>query len=381
MNEKILLIGNVDSIFIYKYIKNVLYNNNFDIYLITQTKGGSKFLDDVIALGVTVIDYDAEISGLIWKIPKLRGWVRKYVYKTKMQKFLKAEKFEHVHIHYVGSWLEKYNIDYIHKYTKNLICTFWGSDLLRSEATNFKINLLKSAQKISLGAKAQIDIFKEKYGDELSEKLYINYFGTDIFEAVDYIKKTYTPKSCKEYFGCESDKKVITIGYNASAAQQHDKVIEAISKLPKSILNDVNIILPFTYGELEEGYMEKIQGLCEKLECRYIILRDFLNSNQMSKLCMATDVFVHAQTTDAFSASVAQHLYIESNIVINNANIPYKEYKEWDIDYFEYTDFSDIPKLIEQNIYKEYKGKNRNKLKENLSDTNQAAKWLKLYNR
>jgi len=150
--------------------------------------------------------------------------------------------------------------------------------------------------------------------------------------------------------------------------------------MDKEIWKDVCFVLPMTYGNIEDGYIDSIKVLLNKIGCEYQLITNFLSDIDVAKLRLATDVFIHAQTTDAFSASVLEYLFAGA-VVINPKWISYEELRDLGIEYIEYSNFDELPEIIEQLLDSEINVFESNRIKlESLSSwASVKEKWLALY--
>ena len=124
---KILLIGNANSFWIKEYVQYVLLNEENDIFIASKPVINKEFRYFYINSGIQILNTDKG-TFFIDFIPKLRTLVNM---KKKVKKEYKKGEFDFIHIHSVPSnFMIKFLYKKIIKYGKNLICTFWGSDLM-----------------------------------------------------------------------------------------------------------------------------------------------------------------------------------------------------------------------------------------------------------
>lgn len=74
-----------------------------------------------------------------------------------------------------------------------------------------------------------------------------------------------------------------------------------------------------------------------------------MNPDTVSKFRAITDIFIHAQTTDAISCAMIEHLFAGS-IVINGEWLKYGILDENDISYEIFKNFDSLPKVLERAI-------------------------------
>ncbi len=344
---KILIIGDANSVFVYNYIRHVLVPKNDEIYLICEQTSGVNYLDFYKQHNVKLVELTPNIPTFITKIPKVRGLVNTLTANKNLHSYLKTVgKLDTVHIH--GMWKRNCFIcKDIYNYADTLICTYWGSDIFRTPDKRKCTKIcLEKAKYITMATKAMLNKFVEVFGHQFDGKIKSVKFGIDGFDSIDEVSKTETEQSCKEYFGIEPDRTVISIGYNAKREHQHLKVIDELKKLPESLLSKITIVLQMTYGLYNPApYYSEIELKLKNMPCKYKILKDFMSDDDIARLRLATDIFIHAQTTDAFSASIQEYLYA-GKVVINPKWINYGELKSNNVSYIEYENFSELSGLV-----------------------------------
>ena len=191
--------------------------------------------------------------------------------------------------------------------------------------------------------------FREIFGNRYDEVIRPVFWGIGNLEVIDKAKKNLSKHQSKVQLDITPDSLVVAIGYNRMATQQHDKVLEALGSVPKDILKKLTLVLPFTYGSCADDYETKVITLLKKLSSANLIVRDFQTADQVAVLRLATDVYINAQTTDAFSASIQEYLYAGA-LLLNPVWLKYEELKDWGVYYQEYQQFSDLPDLLEKVI-------------------------------
>ncbi len=344
---KILVIGDANSVFVYNYIRCVLIPKNDEIYLTCEETSNINYLEFYNQHNVKLVELAPNIPTFITKIPKVRGLVNILTANKNLHNCLETiGKFDVIHLH--GMWNRTCFIcKDIYKYTNTLVCSYWGSDLFRTpnEGKGARI-CLENAKYITISTQAMLNKFIEIFGHQFDNKIKNVKFGVNGFDSIDEVSKTEAEQSCKKYFGIEPDRTVISIGYNAKREQQHLKVINELKKLPESLLSKITIILQMTYGlPNPDSYFAEIEAKLKIMPCKYKILKDFMCNDDIARLRLATNIFIHAQTTDAFSSSIQEYLYA-GKVVINPKWINYGELKSNNVSYIEYEDFSELSSLV-----------------------------------
>lgn len=222
-------------------------------------------------------------------------------------------------------------------------CFVWGSDYLRANAS-----LRRSLKKAFVLADSVV-----ADSDHLVSSLRLNYprqkgkisrisFGSVI------VDKIYDSHQEKRFFhdalGLDSSyDSIIMCGYNASPAQNHHIIIDAIKKQKGNNL----WLFPMTYGD-KDGYLEAIKKELSTLSCDYIILDSFVEDDKWVYYIKTTDIFIHIQESDSFSSTLAEQL-ISGNIIINGKWLEYNELIEKGI-YYLTTSKDDLANVLRDAI-------------------------------
>lgn len=348
---KILLIGNADSFWIKEYIEYILLKESNDIFVVSKSvtnKDFKKFYDEN---NINILNTDKG-TFLLDFIPRFRTLINM---NRKVKKEYKRGAFDFIHIHSVPSnFMIKFLNKKIVKYGKNLVCTYWGSDLLSKDKGQLEnaIPCLNKAKYISYSSDGMDKYFHDVFGDTYNNKIVRAKFGISIYDVINQVKKDKSKEECKEFFGINKNKTSVAIGYNGNIRQHHLDVLKEIGKLEDSVLSKINIVIQLSYGLTSNEYKSEILDSLSKMNVEYTIIEDFLNKEHAAMLRLATDVFIHAQDSDAFSASIQECVY-SGSILLNPSWIIYKEFDDLGIDYIIYNSFSEIDGYLRKVINKE----------------------------
>jgi hypothetical protein len=224
-------------------------------------------------------------------------------------------RYDAVNIHYGGVHP---CLNFADKVTSNLIVTIWGSDFLRAsdEVRYRNKELYNAASVIAFNNKEVRDKFTSFYRD-YHNKCKILRWGIGNFEKLKSLSGQPTAVA-KRTLGLDIDKISVCIGYNAGAAQQHEKVIEAVSKLDPSLKEKTQLILPLTYGEDYEGYIDRLKSILNESGYEYHVFESYMNSDDVVMLRQASDIVLNFQVTDSFSASIQEHLLVDSQLFVGD---------------------------------------------------------------
>lgn len=365
--KDLIIIANADSIWTKRYIEKVIIPLKLSFKIISNYN--IKYKHFYRDKGIIV---DTLIQGKIYQhIP----YIRAKIAKIKLANILLNPKAKIVNSLFVSTDI----IDILSniKVTSKIVLTYLGSDLFRRDKKYRKKEFaaMNKASKIVVMTEDMRDLVL-KNNKSFAEKSFVIDMGDSTINEIDRMRNNLLDCKLKIVGEINARKKIVTIGYNAIPQQQHIKVIEALMNLPTIDKQNVHLIVPLTYGRKNIQYIKDVKSALMKSHFSYTILEKFMNDDEMAELCLATDYFINAQTTDAFSSTMIEHIYAGS-IVINADWLKYKPLINWGIKCFTFHEFDEIPKLIfdvkNENI-------DRNVIKKYCGWDICMDKWEKIYN-
>ena len=234
--------------------------------------------------------------------------------------FLKLynKHFDIVNIHFAKGQL-RYVMPIIKRMTNNIVISPWGSDVMRVKGKKKLKELTKiyhQAKYVTIGSSSSIGkcaIEKFKVSPEKMVKLG---WGGEFFDFIHEHFEDVTTEDAKARFGL-NNRFVITCGYNRSQEQRHEAIIDSIYDIKDQLPSNLTILLPFTYGNssFSKQYANNIIEKGKTSGLDVVVVDEYLDMMDLLKLRMATDVFVHVQTTDAGSRCVMEYVFCNKKIV------------------------------------------------------------------
>lgn len=323
MNKKytVLIVGDVQSIFIYEYIRNIL-PAEWKV-TIANTGAVNRKLPERYKLyyknkGVEIINCGIVNKKQFHYIRVLYGLLIGPI-KT----LLIAQKgYDMIHIHFIG-WNTR--LLYKLKGTGRMLVTVYGSDILRANPKELqrKGRLLKRADIVTIETDEMEKVCVQRFPEQLGYKIGRAGFGSENIEFVWANKNKYTKKECKKINDIPEDKIVAFIGYNGSKAQQHLSVLNELKCLPPDIKDKLYLVFHCSYG-MEEAYHEILRqnlkncGIAGKIDTRYLC------DIQLAQLRISADLFLNMQTTDVLSSSMLEFM-VGDAIIIQGSWLKYAE--------------------------------------------------------
>lgn len=339
---KVLMIGDADSLWMQRYIKYVSIPLGHQVEIITNKN--EKYADFYKSNNVCVHTAYKE-NNILFKVPKLRAAML-FLENMRLVGKIKSDIVQVQFVNYsIARIMARLNLN------RKLILTYWGSDLLRGSDKQFSkaTGTIEKANSIVVMTAEMKNRLLEIYGDKAKDKTQIIDMGISAFKNIDEAIKDKIGAKKKLFGENFGDKTVITLGYNASEAQQHEKLLKELQNLPSNIKNKICVLLPMTYPDNKATYIKKIQELAENIGFRVLILTEFMNDEQIATLCAATDIFVNAQTTDALSTSMLEQLY-SGSLVLNGSWLHYSFLDELGVYYEKFDSIDEICSQIEKTI-------------------------------
>jgi len=269
---------------------------------------------------------------------------------------------------------------------KNIVCTFWGSDLLRT-ADILNLYIIKKALNRATAITCQSIELKEivlsKYGRHLESKINVAMFPIDTktYEAIDVFKNDGSSiNEFKATYRYSFEKINVLIGHNASKFNNHENIITALTQTVQK--EKVHLIINLNYGLPESdraAYKMKLTQALENTGISFVLLENFFSGDELAIARLASDIFIHMPISDALSGTMLELLYA-ANIVITGSWLPYKTFANAGLKYHEVSDFSKLSTVFDSilsqyAIEKEAAKKNHSAIQEAFFGDRIVAKW------
>ncbi|MDD3213270.1 MAG: glycosyltransferase family 4 protein [Eubacteriales bacterium] len=380
MSKKILMIADVGSFWTKRYIENLLLPNGWDIVLFPIWDQTGPFDEYYREHGVTVYR-DRHTLPVIRHIPRLRMWARISANARSLRRY---GPFDVIHNHYLSQRDLALGGALRRAYPKaHWVCSFWGSDLLRSTGLELRRmrRYLAACDHITVHSSLHVRRVREVFGEAEAQKTSLVYFGQTIFADIDRVRATMDKAACKAHFGLPTDKPVICLGYNASPTHRHLQLLKGLQTLPDETLRGWTLVLQMTYGSFDDSYFATVRQAADAMPCHTLILTEFMDGTESATLRLAADAFVLAIPTDAFSASLQEYLYAGAQ-VLRASWLRYPQLDELSIETTAFSELSQVPALLTEALTRSLtpeEKQNRAMLKQKYSWETVSDGWLKLY--
>lgn len=240
--------------------------------------------------------------------------------------------YDIVDIHFFGTFYDKM-INYLLKNNKKVKITIWGSDFYRSSIARREKQRIfyKKVDAIQVATQHMKNDFIDYYKD-FNDKIKLGHFGLIQYDVIKDLLATEDVNETKNKLGIPEDKLIITCGSNGIKEQQHQLIIDALIKLESSIKKELYLVFPMTYG-LKELYKSEIELKLNASNFSYKLVDTKLNLKDICRLRIATDIAINIQKTDAFSATIQEHLFAKNILVVGDW-LPYSKLDDYNVLYF-----------------------------------------------
>lgn len=320
MKYTLLVIGNIHDRHIGRFIQNLKMENG-QAQIDVLSPYDKSYCPDNLKEYIATCFFCKTHNNILYHIPII-GVIFKIVSLISTVKSIKNKQYDIINIHF-PLFHYRFIMKYLKSMSKTILVTPWGSDVYRINKIKRKL-----CRKVYLDA-THICGTGNRFSNDVSRLFSIpkrKFVNLDIgSETLDYIYKyrdIISPQEAKYRLGIDN-RYVITCGYNASKAQNHTEMINAIHEVVRDLPKNTTLLFPMTYGGSKE-YINTLKDRLDKLSIPYIMYTEYLSIEQLFLLRQATDIFIHVQTSDANSATVQEYLLCKKK-VINGAWLSYDE--------------------------------------------------------
>jgi hypothetical protein len=322
---------------------------------------------------------DSRLLKTLLRLPKIRTYTRVAILK----RFLRTMRgtFDAVGIHSCDL-IYVHLVEDLRKVASNLSVTIWGSDFYRAseEARQAKKKILDACNLIVFGNPSNEEDLV-RYYKNYEDRSVVCGFGVTKFDTIDDELRIHSREEIRSTLQLPSDRFVVTIGYNGTPGQQHEKLIESVKSLPDETRSKIFLLFQMSYGG-SEVYKKQVEEKAKACGIPYLFITDFLSDQETSRIRIATDIVLNAQVTDGFSASIQEHIYA-GNVVVVGEWLQYKSLDRAGIFYLKSAESNFGHKLAEvMGSYPKYlqlTEKNSDRIYQLSSWKSRLPDWISIY--
>lgn len=324
-----------------KYLKKE--NPSVVIHLVTNTRTDS--IISQLKQFVSKIFYIQAYSGYFLNT-RLAQLFNRLFFRLQFS-ILSFRRYDIINIHFAKPVLLRI-MPGLARSSKSIVITPWGSDVLRIEGENALERMRRIygfATCVTCDINSQLGTaVVEKFKFD-SKRMHPLRFGLDYVDFIEDVSPSKTTDEAKARFGL-SGRYVITCGYSTAPSHRHEAIIDAVDSIREELPKNLILLFPFTYGWGSEQYVQSIKDKCSSLNLDAVFVEEYLGLEDLYTLRMATDMFVHVQTTDAGAACVMQYILCHKKIVHGSwmKYVDLEQYKP--LFYFPVERMEDLGKVI-----------------------------------
>ncbi|MCP9199893.1 hypothetical protein MKO06_08250 [Gramella sp. GC03-9] len=311
----------------------------------------------------------------------------------------------HVNAYYYANFIDrKTDTDIIHlhfpkhifalflKYLKKdyeEIWTYWGSDIYRIDSWidhEIQNSSLDSVDLITMATPEMEFTLLSRFGFQYKYKIRRARFLHDssYYElAANLISNSGWEKGFKTDFNIPPEKIIILFGHNGHFENNHIQFLETLSKLPENIANEFHVIFPFTYGDHKKGYLQEVKKISEEISTSFQFIEDFMDWEELAKLKIISDVYIHCPTTDGLSAFLTEFLYT-NNLAIVGSWLPYNTFRDFGLYYKTFDNFESLREILISlkdniKITADHRSSNQKVISDNFSIDKISGEWVRVF--
>lgn len=379
---RVLVLGLINSQWTFQFTEKFLRKNSHEVWMVKRGNDyeSRKWISLYKKIGVHFIDC-TKMAAAIKEAKAQRNFILEiYAHLAQLKAIISKGRFDVINMHYVEFQDVKYASILKYLLRSKLIFSYWGSDLLRvdKKLLDSRGMYVRQADYITFDNRDLEFKFMETYAwaHKIPSKTIL--FGLPVLNIIRDRSKQMTEEKIREEWKVPKDKWIVAVGYSATDAHQHIEVLRRIEKLDRETKEKLFILLQMTYGGTPQ-YIKRVKAAAQKTGCEYRVIQHYLTDEEVADLRIMTDIYVNAQTTDAFSGSVCENLFAET-ILINAKWLRYQEFKDYDFQYLEFKNMDEIGQLIKIAMEKKLDvSKNRNLVWQLRSWECCTPKWQRMF--
>ena len=314
-------------------------------------------------------------------------FLRSFAYdKIITEKYILKTDYNIHHFHYCTPA----NLKYIHHFPKDkkVICSFWGSDLMRETGVANVFYVKKALDRANVITIQNVELAEMlycKYGRELQNKTKIIQFTihTKIYDFIDLLRNnTERIENFKTNYNIPHDKIVITVSHNAFAANNHFNILEVLEELSSQLKSMIVVVLPLGYGRNDE-YIHRLERYKESSKIELVLLHQFFGPKETAFLRLCTDLMIQMPISDALSGAMTEVLYAGNHVIVG-AWLPYGLLRRNGINYTEIEKYNELGGVIENYLnnptfFRDTNNTNPDNIKVVLFPDKTTADWNSLF--
>lgn len=349
VKKNILIVGDANSFLLHDIVSNICERNSNLVVDILNTNPSH------LAIDRNIFHKELLPCKLLLNIQKTTDKVNPYLSFFLMRFVIRRSlkqtggKYDYIHLHFFNKNFFYINISNFTNLTQNLIISYWGSDFYkRTDSQKQKmLPYINTASRIIFSNPQMMADF-QAYFKGFEHKCMVQPIGLEILNYIDSLQESYSDikGKAKNELGIPPEKLVVSIGYSSHVEQHQVEIIEILAqRLSPAELESLFFIFPLTYGDTT--YKDKVVDSARLHGLNFKAFTSTLLKQDVAKIRLLSDVFVHLRDTDQFSGSFQEYLYCR-NIVITGKWLPYQFLADKGAYFRRLDSIDDLPETLKQ---------------------------------
>lgn len=344
---KLLLIGDANSIFFVEYVKAL--KKMMDITVCVYSPEPNRKLYSEYPYDEVYFDDYKQSKWMNNKV--YRVFIAPFILWNHFLRFLKKSqtRYDAIHLHWLLPSWTIHPKDF-HKYTNNLLTTFWGGELESMQLLHShrlylnRLNKLLNETDYCMDSSSEEDSIYDKY-PQIKAKSYFGIFGSSIIECLS--KMPDTVEEAKSSYKIDKNKITVLLGYSGKSIHRHCELLNLIKENAafETYKERIHFILPMTRGASDD-YINKVEAETVKTGCTYTIIKNaYQTDKDVATLRLATDIAFQVTDFDGLSNSIKEILCAGTILISGNW---YPNYEILKTDGFHFYEINSIEESVEK---------------------------------
>jgi hypothetical protein len=344
-----------------------------------------ELIEELERFGVYTEVFDLEDLGrlglaakIALRIPQLRYRTTVALLKRRLAHL--PTDFESVQIHFADS-IYRDLAGPLRRHGKRLVTNIWGSEFLRAgpAALGALGHTLGSSDIVTIDNAAVGQMLIARY-TSISDRLRIIPFGLRSLDVIARLLQSERQEESRARIGVPAAKVVIACGYNGIREQRHGMMIEALAALSADAKSRLFALFPMTYPA-DPTYQGEVRALLAAAHIEYRVFPERMSIEDVCRVRIVSDYAVNVQTTDTLSASLREHMFAGSCMIVGTW-LPYGIFEEMGVGLQRVESVAEISAVLEKAASEPKVGGERptyaNKLYAHSSWSHNIGKWLEV---
>ena len=270
-----------------------------------------------------------------------------------------------------------------------VICSFWGSDLLRASGLfeyAHQRRALARADAITVQSLEMREILLSKFGRELFPKVHCVPFPLNE-QFYDLIDQTANQpdhiENLRRSLDVPQGRLLVTVGHNGNPANNHLAIIKALARLPASDKSAATWVFPMAYLKKDPSYARACEREAAAAGLEVRVPTRYLDWQELAAFRVATDILIHLPASDALSSTVIETAYA-GNSVITGGWLPYGLFRKAKLPLITIDDIEELPSCFSETLLRLHElkreaGETRQRIRQHFFSDAVVQGWVDIY--